>query len=106
LLATPNGWKAQLLFEELGIDVKVVKLSIGKLEQKQDWFLKINPNGRIPAIVDHSNGDFNVFESGAILMYVCEKYAPQSSLLPQDDKLRSEVIQWVSTLFETRNRER
>jgi GSH-dependent disulfide-bond oxidoreductase len=46
------------------------KIDIGKNEQKEPWFLKINPNGRIPAIVDHDNSDFAVFESGAIMMYL------------------------------------
>ena len=52
---------------------------------------------RIPAIVDHSRGDFNVFESGAIMLYLCEHYDPEGKLLPKDPNLRSETIQWVRT---------
>ena len=67
-------------------------ISLGKLEQKEEWFLKINPNGRIPAIVDHANGDFAVFESGAILIYLAEK---SGKLLPTEPKARSRVMQWL-----------
>ena len=67
-------------------------LSLSKLEQKEEWFLKINPNGRIPAIVDHDNGDFAVFESGAILIYLAEK---TGKFLPTEPKARSRVLQWL-----------
>jgi glutathione S-transferase len=63
-----------------------------KLEQKEPWYLKLNPNGRIPTIVDHDNGDFGVFESGAILIYLAEK---TGRLLPQNEQGRSRVIQWL-----------
>ncbi len=68
--ATPNGRKASIMLEECALDYKVHPLALGKREQKQDWYLQINPNGRIPAIVDHDNDDFAVFESGAILIYL------------------------------------
>ena len=90
--ATPNGWKVSVALEELGLPYTVRSLSLGKLEQKEEWFLKINPNGRIPAIVDHGNGDFAVFESGAILIYLAEK---TGKLLPSDAKGRSRVMQWL-----------
>ncbi|RKO84990.1 thioredoxin-like protein, partial [Blyttiomyces helicus] len=67
---TPNGWKASIALEELGIPYELKPISFKTNEQKSEWFLKINPNGRIPAIVDHSRGDFPVFESGAILLYL------------------------------------
>jgi glutathione S-transferase len=70
---TPNGWKASIMLEELGLDYEVKPVRLDKLEQKEDWFLRINPNGRIPAIVDHDEDGFAVFESGAILLYLAEK---------------------------------
>ena len=90
--ATPNGWKASITLEELGLAYTVRKISFDKKEQKEPWFLKINPNGRIPAIIDHDNGDFAVFESGAIMIYLAEK---AGKLLPTDVKGRSLVIQWL-----------
>lgn len=91
--ATPNGWKASIALEELALPYQLRALELGKLEQKQDWYLGINPNGRIPAIVDHEAGDFPVFESGAILVYLAEKVG--SPLLPADPKGRSRVLQWL-----------
>jgi GST-like protein len=90
--ATPNGWKASITLEELGLPYTVRKISFEKKEQKEPWFLKINPNGRIPAIIDHDNGDFAVFESGAIMIYLAEK---TGRLLPRDPKGRSVAIQWL-----------
>jgi len=90
--ATPNGWKVSIALEELGLPYSVRQISLGKLEQKEEWFLKINPNGRIPAIIDHDNGDFAVFESGAILVYLAEK---TGKLLPAEPKARSRVLQWL-----------
>ncbi len=90
--ATPNGHKASIALEELGLEYEVHPISLGKQEQKEPWFLAINPNGRIPAIVDHDEDDFAVFESGAILVYLAEK---AGALLPEDVKGRSRVMQWV-----------
>jgi glutathione S-transferase len=92
---TPNGHKVSIALEVLGIPYKTHAISFGKNEQKEDWFLKINPNGRIPAIVDHSNGDFAVFESGAILLYLVQNYDSEHKLWPKDAKLQSEVVQWL-----------
>ena len=95
--ATPNGWKVSVALEEMGLPYTVRAISLGKLEQKEEWFLKINPNGRIPAVVDHGNGDFAVFESGAILIYLCERYGAgkTGTLLPAEPKARSRVMQWL-----------
>ena len=71
--STPNGWKASVALEELGVPYEVHAISLSNGDQKQDWFLKINPNGRIPAIVDRDEDNFAVFESGAILIYLAEK---------------------------------
>jgi GSH-dependent disulfide-bond oxidoreductase len=89
---TPNGWKASITLEELGLPYKVRRIDFEKREQKEPWFLEINPNGRIPAIVDHGNGRFAVFESGALMIYLAEK---AGKLLPADVKGRSLVIQWL-----------
>lgn len=90
--ATPNGWKASITLEELGLPYTVRKISFDAKEQKEPWYLAINPNGRIPAIVDHDNDDFAVFESGALMIYLAEK---AGRLLPSDVKGRSLVIQWL-----------
>lgn len=90
--ATPNGQKISIALEELGLPYRVHALSFDRKEQKAPEYLKINPNGRIPAIVDTENEDFAVFESGAILLYLAEK---TGRLLPADAKGRSTVIQWL-----------
>jgi len=90
--ATPNGHKVSIVLEELGLPYRVHALSFDKKEQKSADFLKINPNGRIPAIVDRANGDFAVFESGAILIYLAEQ---TGKLMPSDPKGRSLVLQWL-----------
>jgi len=90
--STPNGWKASVTLEELEMPYEVHPLNLSENEQKQDWFLKICPNGRIPAIVDRDEGDFAVFESGAVMIYLAEK---AGKLLPTDLRGRSEVMQWL-----------
>ncbi len=90
--ATPNGWKASILLEELEIPYQVHPISLSNGEQKQPDYIKLNPNGRIPTIVDRDNDNFAVFESGAILIYLAEKHG---RFLPADVKGRSEVIQWL-----------
>jgi GST-like protein len=90
--ATPNGWKASITLEELALPYKVRRIDFDKREQKEPWYLAINPNGRIPTIVDHGNGGFAVFESGALMIYLAEK---AGKLLPTDVKGRSLVIQWL-----------
>jgi GSH-dependent disulfide-bond oxidoreductase len=89
---TPNGHKASITLEELEIPYEVHIVNILAGDQKQPEFLRINPNGRIPAIVDRDAGDFAVFESGAIMIYLAEQ---AGKLLPADRKGRSLVIQWL-----------
>lgn len=89
---TPNGWKASCTLEELELPYEAHPMDLGTGAQKEEWYLKICPNGRIPAIVDRDNGNFPVFETGAIMIYLAEK---AGKLLPSDDKGRSKVIQWV-----------
>ncbi len=90
--ATPNGHKVSCTLEALGLEYTVHAIDLGKNEQKDPAFLALNPNGRIPAIVDRSNGDFSLFESGAIMIYLAEK---TGKLLPADEKGRALVIQWL-----------
>ncbi|GAA3989791.1 glutathione S-transferase N-terminal domain-containing protein [Comamonas faecalis] len=90
--ATPNGHKVSIALEELGLPYELHVLDLSAGEQKRPDFLAINPNGRIPAIVDHDADDFAVFESGAILVYLAEK---TGRLMPHDTKGRSRVLQWL-----------
>jgi len=89
---TPNGWKASICLEELELPYTVHALDLGAGDQKKPEYLTINPNGRIPTIVDRDAGDFAVFESGAILLYLAEK---TGRLLSSDPKKRSVAIQWL-----------
>ncbi len=90
--STPNGWKASIALEELGLPYTVRRIDLGAGDQKTPEFLAINPNGRIPAIVDRDQDDLAVFESGAILIYLAEK---AGALMPADVAGRSRTIQWV-----------
>ena len=90
--ATPNGHKVSIALEELALPYTVHALSLSARDQKEPWFLAINPNGRIPAIIDRDEDDFAVFESGAILTYLAEK---TGRLMPSDMKGRSRVLQWL-----------
>ncbi|MDX5445678.1 MAG: glutathione S-transferase N-terminal domain-containing protein [Zoogloeaceae bacterium] len=90
--ATPNGHKVSIALEELGLPYELHVLDLAAKQQKEPWFLAINPNGRIPAIVDRDEGDFAVFESGAILIHLAEK---TGRLLPSDPRGRSRVLQWL-----------
>jgi glutathione S-transferase len=87
--STPNGWKASVTLEELGLEYQLHKISLQDQQQKETGYVAINPNGRIPTLVDDG---FAVFESGAIMIYLAEK---TGRLMPTDVKGRSEVIQWL-----------
>jgi GSH-dependent disulfide-bond oxidoreductase len=88
---TPNGYKVSITLEELEIPYELHAIDLSSGAQKEPWFLKINPNGRIPAIVDDEE-DFAVFESGAIMLYLAER---AGRLIPSDPKGRSLVVQWL-----------
>ncbi len=89
---TPNGYKASCTLEELGLAYETHPVDIGTNVQKDPWYLAINPNGRIPAILDREEDNFAIFESGAIMIYLAEK---AGALLPTDAKGRSLVLQWL-----------
>ncbi|KAJ4364363.1 hypothetical protein N0V95_000772 [Ascochyta clinopodiicola] len=93
--ATPNGQKISIFLEELGIPYTTTSIDLGADEQKNPSFLAVNPNGRIPAIVDHSRNDFAVFESGAIFLYLAEHYDPDYKFSFSDPDERSEMVQWL-----------
>ena len=88
---TPNGRKVSILLEELGLDYNVHAIDIGKDEQHTPEFLKISPNNKIPAIVDHETG-VSLMESGAIMWYLAEKHG---RFLPEGQVARAEVMQWL-----------
>jgi len=92
---TPNGRKVSIMLEEVGLEYTVHEVHIGKDEQHEPAFLAISPNNKIPAIVDQDapGGPLNLFESGAILIYLAEKTA--SPLLPTDPRQRAATFQWL-----------
>lgn len=93
---TPNGHKITLFLEEAGLEYKIIPVNIGKGDQFKPEFLKIAPNNRIPAIVDHAPADggepISIFESGAILQYLAEK---TGQFLPSELRGRTETVQWL-----------
>lgn len=89
--ATPNGWKASVTLEELDLPYETHVVDITAGEQKEPWFLALNPNGRIPAIVDRDENHM-VFESGAIMIWLADK---AGALLPTERQTRSTTIQWL-----------
>lgn len=94
--SAPNGHKVHILIEELGIPYRVVPVNITTGAQHEESYRAINPNGKIPAIVDHAPLDggpsHTVFETGAILLYLAEK---EKRFLPEDMRQRSDVMQWL-----------
>ncbi|ESZ93593.1 hypothetical protein SBOR_6022 [Sclerotinia borealis F-4128] len=106
---TPNRQKVSITLEELGLKYETTHIDISKNQQKEDWYLKINPNGRIPAIIDRSTGsddvpvssdgkdsEKRVFEGGAILLYLTQKYDKDYRIsYPFDSDRYCEVVEWV-----------
>ncbi len=90
--STPNGHKASCTLEELEIPYEVHAIDLSSLEQKKPDFTRLNPNGRIPVIVDRAEDDLPVFESGAIMIYLAEK---AGRLLPTERRARARVISWL-----------
>jgi GST-like protein len=93
---TPNGKKVTILLEELGVPYRITPCNIGAGDQFTPEFLKVNPNHRMPVLIDHAPKDggapISVFESGAIMLYVAEK---EGKFLPAETRARTEVTQWL-----------
>ncbi|KAF5318072.1 hypothetical protein D9619_012161 [Psilocybe cf. subviscida] len=100
---TPNGHQASVALEEIkafnpAVDYEIFKIVISTNVQKEPWFIKLNPNGRIPTLVDHSRGDFSVFETAAIILYLAQHYDKDHVLWfdPEKDADNySEMLQWI-----------
>ena len=90
--STPNGHKVSCLLEALEMPYKVHAINLAEGEQLKSDFLKISPNGRIPAIVDTDNDELSIFESGAIMLYLAEK---AGKLIPSDINGRAKVVEWL-----------
>ncbi|RKL00707.1 hypothetical protein BFJ68_g12707 [Fusarium oxysporum] len=97
---TPNGIKPSILLEELNLEYKVYPIKMTENEQKEEWFLKINPNGRIPALTDTLDGkQIRVFESGAMLQYLVDRYDKDHKLsFPHGSAEHWEMTSWMGGL--------
>ncbi|KAI0745446.1 glutathione S-transferase [Earliella scabrosa] len=91
----PNGWKAAIVLEELALDYHPVYLDLSAGGHKDKGFTKYNPNGRIPALVDHQNNDFVIWESNAIIAYLIEKYDPERKLSFERFEDKMQQLQWL-----------
>ena len=83
------------MLEELGLTYESVYLHFNKGEQKAAPHTSLNPNGRIPTLVDHQNGDFTIWESDAILLYLTDKYDPEKRLTVAGEKEKYALVQWL-----------
>jgi glutathione S-transferase len=92
---TPNGVKIPIALEEIGAHYRIIRVKLSEGEQKQPEFLALNPNGRIPVVVDEEGPDgqpLSVFESGAILLYLADKFG---KLIPADPVGRVRALEWL-----------
>jgi GST-like protein len=93
---TPNGWKISIMLEECGLPYRLHPMQLGRGDQHEPDYLKLSPNGRMPAIVDREpadgQGPLSIFESGAILIYLAEK---SGQFMPSDARARFDVLQWL-----------
>ena len=90
---TPNGLKPAIVLEELELKYRTVAVDIHKKEQKEDWFLEINPNGRVPAF---KHGDMRIFESGAIMLYLVDRYDEANHIsYRRETRGNYEVLSWL-----------
>ena len=90
--ATPNGWKVAIALEEMELAYTPHVLNLSERKQHEDWFLAMNPNGRIPVIVDNDADDLTIFETGAIMLYLAEK---SGRFMPVSRKGRYAAMQWL-----------
>ena len=90
--STPNGHKVSCTLEAMGLTYNVHTINLMKGDQHKPKFLKISPNGRIPAIIDRSNSDLHIFESGAIMIYLAEK---TGQLMSSDPLKKAKVLEWL-----------
>ncbi|KIP03189.1 hypothetical protein PHLGIDRAFT_31921 [Phlebiopsis gigantea 11061_1 CR5-6] len=91
----PNGWKVAYVLEELGLTYESIYLDFQSGEHKAAAYTKYNPNGRIPAIIDHKNGDFTLWESDAIILYLVDKYDPEHTISAAADADKYLQLQWL-----------
>ncbi|KAL1942639.1 hypothetical protein VTO73DRAFT_4879 [Trametes versicolor] len=91
----PNPLKVAVVLEELGLEYDIVNINVRTGEHKNPEYLKLNPNGRVPTLVDHSNGDFTIWESDAILLYLVENYDKEHKLSVADVHEKFKLIQWL-----------
>ncbi|KAI9059894.1 glutathione transferase Ure2p class [Trametes sanguinea] len=93
--AGPNGWKVAFVLDELGLTYESVFLDFAKAEQKAPEHTALNPNGRIPTLVDHLNNNFVIWESNAILLYLVERYDTQNTLGVSSEGEKYQLLQWL-----------
>ncbi|CAN6673476.1 transcriptional regulator Ure2p [Trichomonascus vanleenenianus] len=93
--SAPNGFKVAVVLSELGIKFKTFFLDFKKSEQRSPYYVSLNPNARIPSIIDHDNNDVSVWESGAILVYLCQRAGPNCPLFSDDYVEQSQIMSWV-----------
>ena len=86
-----NGYKVRLALSNLKIDYEWIQVNLIAREQREDWFLKLNPNGKVPTLVDD---DFSIWESNAILLYLGRRFSP-NNLIPQDIKKLGMMLEWI-----------
>ncbi|RPD63378.1 glutathione S-transferase C-terminal-like protein [Lentinus tigrinus ALCF2SS1-6] len=91
----PNGWKVAFVLEELGLSYHSIYLDFDKKEQKAPEHTQYNPNGRIPTLIDHHNGDFVIWESNAIILYLVDKYDREAKISVTDEKDKYTLLQWL-----------
>ncbi|KAI0829863.1 glutathione S-transferase C-terminal-like protein [Trametes gibbosa] len=91
----PNGWKVAFVLEELGLTYESKYLDFSKGEQKAEEHTSLNPNGRIPTLVDHTNGDFTIWESNAILIYLVDRYDKEKKISVTEEGDKYKLYQWL-----------